>query len=392
MKANNSSSSGEKKTRWPSWRRKLLALTLSCLVAVLILELFLRWYNPLSLRVHGNRITLPKNEQTVIRNTTIDKVDAEITQTRNSLGFRGPEPPRDFDRQLTLIAVGGSTTECFYLSDGFTWPEQLQTRLEDDFKDVWVNNAGLDGHSTFGHRVLLDSYLAAIKPKIVLYLVGVNEVGNDQHNRYDGQLLEYHGSRGFFAEFYDSLVERSAIFSLIENLRRHKRAEELGLTHGTVGHAQLGMGEENQRTVSEETRAARIAEHQTRYLPAYRQRLMKLVARTRSCGIEPILITQPALYGYGIDDETGTDLAKLAVLDVNGEVQWQVLELYNDVTREVGKDLQVSVIDLAGEMPKTSLYFYDFHHFTNEGAEKVGEIVGEKLKPHLSEKYAGYVK
>ncbi len=269
-----SPSSGEKSSRSQSWRGKLLALTLGCLVAVLILELFLRWYNPLSLRVHGNRIYLTKNKQTVIRNRKIDKVDAEITQTRNSLGFRGAEPPHDFDQQLTLIAVGGSTTECFYLSDGFTWPEQLKTRLDKDFNNVWVNNAGLDGHSTFGHRILLDSYLAAIKPKVVLYLIGVNEVGNDKHNAYDEQLIEFHESEGFFAELYDSLAERSAIVSLIQNLQRHKRAKDLGLTHGTVGHMQLGMDEEIQRMVSEETRSARIAEHQARYLPAYRQRLV----------------------------------------------------------------------------------------------------------------------
>ncbi len=104
------------------------------------------------------------------------------------------------------------------------------------------------------------------------------------------------------------------------------------------------------------------------------------------------MITQPALFGYGIDDETKTDLAQLAVLDVNGAVQWEILELYNDVTRDVGQELQVFVIDLAREMPKSSHYFYDYYHFTNEGSEKVSGILGEQLKPHLAERYPAYAR
>lgn len=80
------------------------------------------------------------------------------------------------------------------------------------------------------------------------------------------------------------------------------------------------------------------------------------------------------------------------MLDVNGEVQWAILQLYNDVTRDVSQDLQAMVIDLAREMPKSWRYFYDYYHFTNEGAEKVSEILSEKLKPHLAEEYPAYVK
>ncbi len=35
----------------------------------------------------------------------------------------------------------------------------------------------------------------------------------------------------------------------------------------------------------------------------------------------------------------------------------------------------VTLIDLAKSMPKDSRYFYDYLHFTNEGAVRVGDII-----------------
>jgi hypothetical protein len=77
--------------------------------------------------------------------------------------------------------------------------------------------------------------------------------------------------------------------------------------------------------------------------------------------------------------------------DMNGGLAWEVLELYNDITRKVGKDKRAPVIDLAGKMPKNSVYYFDLTHFTNEGAEKAAVIVYEELRPYLARKFPDYV-
>ena len=92
----------------------LLLLSFGCLVALLAAELFLRAYNPLGLRLWGDRIVLPRNQRQVLRNTANPRLPATILYSRNSLGFRGPEPPAVFSKALTVIAVGGSTTESRY--------------------------------------------------------------------------------------------------------------------------------------------------------------------------------------------------------------------------------------------------------------------------------------
>ena len=76
----------------------------------------------------------------------------------------------------------------------------------------------------------------------------------------------------------------------------------------------------------------------------------------------------------------------------NGNIAWAYLELYNDVTRSIGAEHNVLVIDLANQLPKSSRYFRDFVHYNNEGAEKIAEIIYNKLLPFLKNNFSNYAK
>ncbi len=78
---------------------------------------------------------------------------------------------------------------------------------------------------------------------------------------------------------------------------------------------------------------------------------------------------------------------KIWSFKLNGKVKWEELELYNDVTRQVARDQEVFLIDLAKALPKSTEYFYDYVHYTNAGSEKVAELVNRQLTPWLTEKY-----
>jgi len=147
--------------------------------ALLLLEGFLRVYNPLGQRIYGDQIVLPRNMQRTIRNDGNPKLDELVQFSTNSIGFRGAEPPRDFDRALTVVAIGGSTTECLFLPNGKSWPEVAGTFLAPAFDPFWLNNAGLDGHSTFGHLFLLDQIVGPMRPKVAVFLIGINDVGRE---------------------------------------------------------------------------------------------------------------------------------------------------------------------------------------------------------------------
>jgi lysophospholipase L1-like esterase len=380
-------SAGSKPSRCQqSWKRRLLAFALGSTLAFAALEAFVRLYPPFELRVRGSHLQLSVNVRRTVRNDSVAKLDREINYATNSLGFRGPEPPVDRNERITIIAIGGSTTECRYLDESRTWPARLSEKLLGDFPEIWINNAGLDGHSTRGHRVLLDELVGPLKPRWVLYLVGLNDVGLADATSDDRQLLRQ-GKTGdsWIRRAYLELVDHSAVCALADNLRRHLAARRAGLTHGNVDHVQLQLDAAAGAEVSDSRRDVLVERHRREYLPGYESRLRDLLLETRRFGIEPVLITQTALYGDAVDEETGIDLGRVKVGEFDGRTQWLVLETYNDVTRHVGGELGVRVIDLARQLPKTSRYYYDYAHYTNAGAEAVAEVLAEGLREKLKE-------
>ena len=104
-------------------------------------------------------------------------ISPEAVFTTNSLGLRGEEPTEDRENWSTLLTVGGSTTNCFYLDDSRTWPHLLQEELREARGRVWVGNGGLEGHSTRGHMLFMREVVPAIRPDLVIILCGTNDLG-----------------------------------------------------------------------------------------------------------------------------------------------------------------------------------------------------------------------
>ena len=178
-------------TRIGNLGKNILVLLISLVLVLGFCELVLRVYNPLGFRIKGNKIILPINKKEIIHHENgLGKLDKIVIRKSNSLGFRGPEPPADFPRDLTIITVGGSTTECFDLAEDKTWPHDLGVKLQHDFTHLWLNNAGLSGNSTFGHYILLQDYLVKLQPKVVIFLVGINDVGLHSERDFDERIHE----------------------------------------------------------------------------------------------------------------------------------------------------------------------------------------------------------
>ncbi|HVQ31090.1 MAG TPA: SGNH/GDSL hydrolase family protein [Vicinamibacteria bacterium] len=353
--------------------QNLLVLAFGCFIALLAAEVFLRVYNPFGLRLWGDRIVLPRNQKQVLKNTANPRLPATILYSRNSLGLRGPEPPASFSSALTVIAVGGSTTESRYQSDGDTWPDRVGKALAPRFRDLWLDNAGLDGHSTYGHLMLLEQYLVPLHPRVLVFLVGINDVGREGPKRVDEAIA---GDDN--ATFVTRLARRSALVATVQNFGRTEDARAARL----VVFGDLNLKRLPHLTYTGRRPERALREHRESYVPGYRERLTRVVGACRRARIIPVLVTQPALYGSGVDDRTGVDLGTMVVNEkekINGDLAWQILELYNDTTRQVGRENGAAVIELAGVLPKTSRLFYDFVHYTDEGAREVAAIVAPEL-------------
>jgi lysophospholipase L1-like esterase len=341
----------------------------SFMVAFLMIELILQFWNPFQYRVKGNRITLPVNM--VYAGSfpaDVPGLGRTFTHTKNSLGMRGAEPPSDLSSVLSIVTVGGSTTECFYLSDGKTWTDGVAARLGPVFRNLWVNNAGLDGHSSYGHLVLLEDYLVKLKPKIVLFLIGTNDRARreaavpDLRNLDGGLSLTSPTTVAYW------LANRSEAIGLGLALYRAWQARNF-----SVDHQFQDVEATRPRDVPTDAQVASLfAAHQDS-LMGFRGRLDRIAAVAKAHGIEPVLMTQPSLARPKQGDPA--------------PLFWREMEFYNTEIRLAAERHNILLIDLARLLPGDSRLYYDMVHFTIDGADAVARVTAEMLCPYMAARY-----
>ena len=297
----------QKKTGLRNFGKNLLLVGLSLAFALGLVEITLRIYNPLGFTIKGDQIILPSNKKEIIHHSSNSKLDKTVQVHRNSLGFRGDEPPPDLDRCLSIVAVGGSTTICFELADNKTWVYVLGEKLKNNFHRLWINNAGLAGHSTFGHIILMENFIVKLRPKVVIFLVGINDVGVTHVKKVDKSLdkgLRWDSFRSL-ERFAGALADHSEVAAVILNLKRYYFPK----VTWAPPQREVDLKTEPILEMPEGTKAALDQKYLARYPKTYEMQLKTLIRICKENNILPVLMTQPALYGPGRDDVTGVDLS-----------------------------------------------------------------------------------
>jgi lysophospholipase L1-like esterase len=331
--------------------KKLLTIFIAVLVSLVLCEIVLRIYNPFQSRVRGNEIILKSNyKKTVVIDPPVNGLDKSIKYSTNSIGFRGPEPPKEWDDALTFITVGGSTTECSLLADDSTWAAQLFSKIKKDHSNAWLNNAGIDGCSSYGHIILMRDYVTKLKPDYVLFLVGINDLVKSSFKHEDGFLINREES------FWRKVLKKSELFTTIANVIEAVKSQKANVAHGSnpndYKNNELNQGDSNYR--------ADIHKKLETLLPQYNDRIAQLIKQCKDAGIKPVFITQPKF------DDTAS-------------FSWQVMQKYNDAMISTCQSHSVDFIDLGRSMPKEENLYYDQIHYTNRGAAKVADIIYPEL-------------
>jgi lysophospholipase L1-like esterase len=356
------------------------ALLFGCIVALLICEIILRIYNPFTNFTKQGKLILPAKQTVVFDNKWIKQLDAEIHYSRNKLGFRGTEPTDSISKLTSIICIGGSTTECKFLSDNQTWPWLLEKKLKGSIQNIWVNNAGIDGHSTFGHLLLLREYIVKLKPRYIVLLTGVNDVETEKPENFD-LINENKIHFSSLKLFFKSVLNKTEIGSTAFQLYAVKLAYKKGLIHKEVDFKNLP-----DTTLTSEYMQQQ-ANQQNKYITGYKSRLQEIISICKNNQIIPILLTQPSMYGSFTDSSTMIRMDNKYIPGFNNSrnnlLQQTILEMYNDAVRSFST--QTPVIDLAKEMPKNSTFYYDFIHFNKQGAVKVTDILSEEIKKIIKE-------
>ncbi|MEP7277404.1 MAG: SGNH/GDSL hydrolase family protein [Bacteroidota bacterium] len=365
-------------------KRHILYAGYLLVITIIALEILLRFFYPFQRKIMGDKWQLATNSTYHLRNVQNRRLDRRVINRRNSIGFRGEDPPADINRRLSILTVGGSTTACTALTEGKTWTDRLGEQLRKRFTPVWINNAGLDGNSTYGHLNFLKNYLPAInfKPTVVIFLIGINEIDRDDLNEIDSPV-----KKGFLYNTWKWLHYNSETLNFFTDLKRSIYPTAIFTDNG-------GWNFTNFKKINLSGIYIDSAlQKQGSLLPSFRKRLSELIEYCLKNGMQPVFVTQPLIFGDGTFGEGNPAIDFHAFNEnENGVLLWKKLELFNNITRQVSREKNVCCVDLAGLMPRDTLYYYDSMHYTNEGAAKVGEIIFDKLNQYLSVKFPQYLK
>ncbi len=371
-------------------------LSVSLLASMLMIEVALRVHNPFLFRARGDKISLQPYHRDIIENNASAKLEPIIIRTTNGIGFRGEDPPVDLKDRLSIVFVGGSTTEDYYLSDSKMWTAVAGSGLDRCSRAVWWNNAGLVGHSTYAHAILLDGNISRLKPKVIVFLIGINDLAKDIITNDTAYIVKAENSVNSeltpqIASLLEILSGKSELFAVVENLQRSHRANQAGLVSFHVNFSYVDRIPVKDRTDVDPEVTRELLEMAKPALRNYETRIRGLIERSRAMGALPVLATQPLLWGEGRDPTSGSDLAisteMLGGRQVSALTLWRALDAYNDVVRKVGRDEGLPVIDLARTLPKDFRYFIDKMHFSVEGAGFVGDVVGRELCSVISRRF-----
>lgn len=157
------------------WLAKAVMLFISLVIGLVFAEVALR----IVVRPKTIHTVWPPGASHVFRpaHALYPDTQPETRFSSNKIGMRGPDLGSD-PKELRVLAIGGSTTECLFQDEAKTWPARLSAMLSaQSGRPVWVGNAGRSGMNT-GDHVLHAKYMLAEQPKMdaVILFAGVNDV------------------------------------------------------------------------------------------------------------------------------------------------------------------------------------------------------------------------
>lgn len=307
--------------------------------------------------------------------------------TVNEIGLRGPAFPRQGDT-YKIVTVGGSATECLALDDSEEWPhllmEELNARQKRRF--VWVGNAGVSGHTTVQHRVVLESLPILSEADLGIFMVGANDLWTTLAAEGSSTKVEQ--------EHYAALVSAYLRGTQSPRFPLYKRLRLFELVRDTVQAAtrKFALASEEAEVDYNASRRKRAAaatvplpDLQTG-LKEYRERILALACLCQARGARCLFVTQPSMWRADLP------LAAQRLLWFGWVGRWKsskgyisvadaarAIDAYNNTLLEVCRSNGLQCYDLASRVPRDSSAFYDDFHFNEQGARIVSQFLADYL-------------
>lgn len=371
-------------------QRAMLVVT-ATLLALFLGELVLRLLWP---EQKGLYIWQPMLQHTFTPDSTIFYgIRGSKQFSINSQGLRGDELESG---ALNFVCIGGSTTECLYLSDNETWWYQLQQLLNKNSSEkVIVASLGKSGVSS-RENYLHVKYVAAGLPHLtgLFVMTGLN----DLMRRLSRDTL-FEPDFRFTPEVEDSMVQQIFLHPSLPNEVWYRNLRIFKLVQNAV-HQNQGVRWEIQddngslykQLRQKRTEAFALLDtlpNLSDALNEYERNLQGIINVVRERHLQLVFINQAAIY------RDSMNAFEQGLLWMGGKGDFQAegrhyyyttralregLQRYNDRLAVVCLANHIPLIDLARQLDPDTSVFYDDCHFHEAGAAKAAEIIAKSFR------------
>ncbi len=274
---------------------------------------------------------------------------------------------------LSLVFLGGSTTECMFVDEDNRFPYLVGVLLtQETGKKINSYNGGMSGNNSLHAIDLLVNKVMPLKPRAVVFMENINELSTLV---YEGTYWNHNNSR--------APLETLKKVKLVGKLLKEICIPNLNYAYRNLKQT-LFAGDEDEFAGA---RHRKLRLDQKRLVQEYEMNLQAIVDLCRVRGIVPVLMTQgnritnspdPVVKAYvgQYSAETGITYARFK----------EIYDAFNETVRRVGRRNRVLVIDLAAAVPPSKEYFYDMLHFNDAGSCYAARVIATQLKPVVEEK------
>jgi lysophospholipase L1-like esterase len=299
--------------------------------------------------------------------------------------------------QEKWLCIGGSTTECTYLSDDEMWMSTLQDSINShsSTKKIWIGNVGKSGNTTREHIVTMKRFVPKIKNlKGIVLMVGLNDflkrLSKDslfENNFKLNKTSEDSLARKLFVEEKrednTSWVKHSELAFRLSRLYKKYFSKTIAATTVDRSGTVYKQWRENRQSASE---ISDSLPNLNTALEEYERNVLAIIESAKTQHLQLVFINQTALWKDSLNDFE----SKLIWMGGVGKFQLEKkhayyapsalhkgLALYNEKLKSICEVYKIQLIDIT-TLPKDTSIFYDDCHFHERGSKAIANLIFEQ--------------
>ncbi|HLD48589.1 MAG TPA: SGNH/GDSL hydrolase family protein [Desulfobaccales bacterium] len=286
------------------------------------------------------------------------------------------EPSKKYTNpDMSLVFIGGSTTECRYVDEEHRFPYLVGALLEQQ-AGIKINsyNAARSGNHSLNSLDILLNKVFPIKPDIVVMLENINDLTillyeSSYWNRDSSRSVIFDINKEMDANFIKLIRDR-----YIPNLAMAMRNFDSSLRL-------LWKPKKKSRDEFAQIRGKHVVYDESAMVEQFEMNLQSFIYLCKARNIIPVIMTMPSRFKEK-PDKIILDAFNNPPLDY---FQFkQIFDLFNKSILKKAQENNIMVIDLAKEIPQENEFMYDIVHYTDKGARKVADIISGRLQPVVS--------